>query len=302
MPEQLSSFEQQREALAEKLKLREQYEQQIKTLNETGILEILPDSQELGIIGIDSKGYPIPTYEQILQRITPEKLELLDKKFQQGFTKLLLVPFGMPLEVLIDRYKRELLKHDQEGTLFSADGQKMELDRKDPIYAWRDYHNPIITGEFVYDPKELSLNHQGKTKIQLIEEKSSWQVILTEDIPDLPGEGKGETIQGRKQLEVHKHAEEYLRLVQTDPQYQGEAGFHPDSWLILAITYLHQKDIQIEDWEGIGKMCFLIGSYLKNSRFLPFAGWHRPGGRAMLGLYGKDWGSEGGSTRTRVEI
>jgi hypothetical protein len=192
MSEQLSSFEQQREALAEKLKLREQYETQIKTLNETGVLEILPESQELGIIGIDGKGYPIPTYEQVLQRITPEKIELLDKKFEQGFTQLLLVPFGMPLGTLMDRYKRELLKHDDEGTLLSTDGSNLDLDRQDPIYC-ENYQNADITGELVYEPKEFSPNHQGKTKKELIAEKGAWYVSLIEDLPDLPDKGQGKT-------------------------------------------------------------------------------------------------------------
>jgi hypothetical protein len=302
MSEQLSSFEQQREALAEKLKLREQYEQQIKTLNETGVLEILPESQELGIIGIDGKGYPIPTYEQILQRITTEKVELLTKKFEQGFTQLLLVPFGMPLKVLIDRYRRELLKHDSEGTLLSTDGQKLELDRENPIDIWENYQNADINGELVYDPQEFSQNHQGRTKIEILQEKGAWQIILSEDLTDLPGEGQGKTIKGRHQFEANQQGKHYLWLMQANPQYQGEKGFSPESWLTLAITHLQAKNQVIDNWKHQSKVCFLTGSYFEKFDRLPLANWLSDDRQAVLDVNHPGTWFFKYSTRSRVEI
>jgi hypothetical protein len=301
MPEQLSSFEQQREALAEKLRLREQYEQQIKTLNETGILEILPDSQELGIVGIDGKGYPVPKYEEILTRITQERIELLTKKFGQGFTQLLIVPFGMALNTLIDRYRRELLEHDSRGTLLSTDGQKLELDRKNPIYVWDTYHDADINGELVYEPQEFSENHQGKTKTQIIQEKGAWQVILVEDLPDLPSKGKGQTIAGRKQFEANQSSEEYLEAMQTDPQYQGEQGFNSETWLTLAIAYLHNQNSQIDDWRGQGKACLLTSCYLKSTGNVLSADWFRDHRHADLDRDLPSSQTSLSSTRTRVE-
>jgi hypothetical protein len=313
MPEQLSSFEQQREALAEKLKLREQYEQQIKTLNETGILEILPESQELGIIGIDGKGYQVPKYEEILNRITTEKLELLDKKFQQGFTKLLLVPFGMSLEVLIDRYERELVKHHKEGTLLSAVRRERQLDRVHPLYFSVVFKNGDISGEFVYEPKEFSQNHQGKTKAQLIQEKTSWQVILVEDLLNLSAKGHGQTFQGRHQFEANKSSEEYLRLLKQDSQYYGEKGFNVENWLTLAITILHAKNIMIDDFQQSNKKLangsMLIGScyswYDNNMQSALRAGFGEViSGDNFYGLFINDSDLEviDYSTRTRIDI
>jgi hypothetical protein len=303
MSEKLSSFEQQREALAEKLKLREQYEQQIKTLNETGVLEILPESQELGIIGIDGKGYPMPKYEEILARITREKIELLTKKFEQGFTQLLLVPFGMPLNTIIDRYRRELLKHDSENTLLDTDGNRLELDRENPIDIWHEgYDNGDISGELIYDPKEFSQYHQGKTKEELIQAKGAWQFILTEDLPDLPAKGKGQTIAGRHQLESNKSSEQYLQAMQTDPQYQGEKGFSPEAELTLWLTTLHTKNIQIDDWQGQGKACLLTASYFKGSGFVPYTTWSSDNRRAFLIKYDSWSFYLDFSVRTRVEI
>jgi hypothetical protein len=302
MSEQLSSFEQQREALAEKLKLREQYEQQIKTLNEIGILEILPDSQELGIVGIDGKGYPIPTHEQILQRITPEKVELLTKKFEQGFTKLLLVPFAMSLGTLIKRYERELLKHDEEGKLLSTIGIKLELDRKGPIYIWEGYQNADILGELVYEPQEFSPKHQGKTKKEFLQERGPWLIIMVEDLPDLPAEHKGKTIEGRKQLEANKSAVEYLKILQKNPQYQGERGFNPEMELTLWLTTLHTENQVVDDWQGQGKASYLTGSYFKRSGMVPSVYWDRGNRQAGVGRDRPGYHDSNGSARTRVEV
>jgi hypothetical protein len=274
MSEQLSSFEQQREALVEKLKLREQYEQQIKTLNETGVLEILPDSHELGIIGIDGKPYPISKYEEILSRITPEKIELLTKKFEQGFTKLLLVPFAMPLDTLIDRYRRELLKHDSEGTFISTYGKELKLNREHPIHTFSETELVDLNQGLFYEPQRFSKNHHGKAKIQIIHEGSPWQIVLVEDMVDLPAEGQGKTITGRHQFEANKSAIEYLKLLQTDPNYLGELGFNYETWLTLVITYLHNQNIQIDTLEETrGKSCLLIGSVLPYGG-VPYACWH----------------------------
>jgi len=48
---------------------RAEYDRQYRILNRLGLLDILPKSGEAGIIGIDSKEYPIPTKETIEQEI-----------------------------------------------------------------------------------------------------------------------------------------------------------------------------------------------------------------------------------------
>src|SRR3989339_1048233 len=74
--------------------LKEQYDSQVELLEQVGILK------EGALLGIDGKKYPIPTLEQIASRLF-ERHEELSTKHEQGFTKLLLVPFGMSLDVLI---------------------------------------------------------------------------------------------------------------------------------------------------------------------------------------------------------
>ena len=59
----------------------------LRTLKKIGILSLLPQTESLGVIGIDGKEYPIPTQER-LQEIFTRNKELVDRKMRQGFTQL----------------------------------------------------------------------------------------------------------------------------------------------------------------------------------------------------------------------
>jgi hypothetical protein len=121
-------------------------------------------------------------------------------------------------------------------------------------------------------------------------------------LPDLPGDGQGKTIKGRHQFEANKSSEEYLKAMQTDPQYEKEQGFNLETWLVLAINTLHTKNIQIDDWQGQGKISLLTGSYFKSFINLPFADWTRGNRRAVLSR-GLGWfPNPNYSTRSLVEI
>ena len=65
MPETLPKPEIPESALEKRLNLRAQYEAALKSLNETGVLEILPDHDALGIVGIDGVEYPLPSYQEV---------------------------------------------------------------------------------------------------------------------------------------------------------------------------------------------------------------------------------------------
>jgi len=102
--------------------LREQYTSQVSLLKEVGILK------EGAIIGIDGNKYPIPTLEQIAVRLF-ERRETLETKHDQGFTKFLLVPFGMSLDALQETLKQFLLSYKQKNPSF-------DLDTNQPLWAW----------------------------------------------------------------------------------------------------------------------------------------------------------------------
>ena len=318
------------EAFSEKLHLKSQWESQVKALNETGVLEILPDCQDIGIVGIDptdptkTKEYPIPTYAEIQAMITPEQLQILELKQSQGFIKMLLVPIGIPLEILIDRYKRLIIDKHSKGELLSTDGTKLELDKDNPIFVWDKIKikNADTDGRLTYFPQDYqNPNFKGFTKNELIsgmannpkhqdylnqvKPTNAWQVIFIEDNPDLPAENQGKTVnQGqpnqRKQLEANDSSINYLKKIQTNPQYSHEQGLTLEAWLIYAITQLKAKNQQIDDFRGKGKACWFTGSYL--SGLVLRGGWDRDDRKAILDRYNSNISFEDYGLRSAVKL
>lgn len=272
--------------LAEKLELKHQWEEQVRTLNETGIIELLPKSQDIGIVDINGKEQPIPTYEQILESLnTKEQREAIEQKTEQGFTKLLMVPMGLPIPVIIDRYRRLIKKKYEEGNLKSTDNEKLELNEEEPIYLEDTFKEPDIDNQLIYFPEQFTPDHRGKAKQELINQKQSWQVMLIEDMPDISAEDEGKTIKNRKQLEANQSPEQYLEAINTDKQYQHEQGPTIESELIYAITQLKEKNQVIDDWQGKGKVCWLFGNYLpeqESSSRVPSFFWYRGRRQAYL--------------------
>ncbi len=282
------------------LGLKEQYQQQRDILEKTGVLEQL-SSGELGIKGIDGTEYPLPSYREIAQKFR-EKKELLKTKTKQGFTKLVLVPFGMKLEDLIQKYKQTLVKHFQEGKLFFTKKDANDpnealvpitadmFNANEPVWVWDGYQEADTTGKLIYFPKEFSANHQGSTKKEFLEQRQQgWEVILLEDMPNIPKEGEGKTHGGRTQLDTKGSSikpfiasgtttpspKEYLKALQEDPQYQHEQGLLPEDWLIYALTMLEEQNQIIDDYSGNGKVSYNLGAYFPTSDGVPRAYWSR---------------------------
>lgn len=289
------------EALAERLSLKDQWKAQVRVLYKSGILENLPVNPEknrftpeLGIIGIDGQEYIMPSYEDILERLKdPEKRKLIETKADQGFTKLQLVPFAMPLTVLIQCYKEVLLKTHKESGIKATDGMMLELDTDNPLSVWEDLvqcDNPdtppnkqMEYGVITYDaPTKEARGGQYKSEL-LQNPDNAWHITLIEDSPNLPAENQGQIIAGRKQIEANKTSKDYLKLLQTQEQYQGETGQTPEEALTTWLIYLQEKHTAIDDpySGGQGKANWLVGQYL--SGYVPDFGWDRDFRRPNLG-------------------
>jgi len=268
--------------------LEKQYLSQVEILNSSGILETL-SSGEQGI-KIGKKEYPLPTLDSILERLR-ENSEQLDKKASQGFTKLLVVPFGLDLQTLIEKYKQVLLKHHNNNTLLDSDGKPLELDTNQPVWTWDGYQNEPL----VYFPQSFDQNnHQGTPKDQL----EPWQILLVEDMIDLPKQGEGKTLNTRKQLEANQTPNSYLEQILKEQ----EQGLTPESWLLLAITYLEEQNKQIDDYAGQGKLSYLPGAYFPKSAGVPVAYWIRVNQQAKLYRINTDNSNASNSVRSSVKI
>ena len=258
------------------IELKEQYEDQIETLKKIGLIEQLPNG-EMGFYDINDKPRRIPTYEEILERVEAKK-EFVEKKKEQGFTQLLLVPFGMKLSDMAEKAKELILKKYKEGNLKGTNGDELELNEDKPIRLHKDYQdgNADISGDLIYYPEKYDQkNHSGKTKKEILEEAGGWDIMFIEDLPDLPAEGKGKEVGGRKQLEANKTPEQYLEKMKEDEQYAGESGMTPEAELSYFMCYLQKNNKVIDDWDGSGRANWNLAGYLKFSGGVCFSRWGR---------------------------
>jgi len=158
--------------------LKEQYTFQVALLEQVGILK------EGVILGIDGNEYPIPTLEQIASRLF-ERRETLKTKHDQGFTKLLLVPFGMSLDALQETLKQFLLSYKQNNPTFYLDTNKLLYTREE--YQGADTgDSPKLVYYQRFFTKE---SHGGKTKMEILEEQVEGRWTL----PPMAGSATGGT-------------------------------------------------------------------------------------------------------------
>ena len=295
--------------------LREQYTSQVSLLEQVGILK------EGAITGIDGKIYPIPTLEQIAMRLF-ERRETLRTKHDQGFTKLLLVPFGMSLDTLRETFKQFLLKYKKDNPTFN-------LDTHEPLWAWSDYQGADIgdSPNLVYYPQSFTKEgHGGKTKAQILKEQAQgrwtpafagvaggkglgtpgWTVHLLQPsnpsdphspgFAHIPREGRG-TSQGdlvpRPSLEASKTPNEYLSILQSDQgdkdsPYRGETGMTPEDWITAFMIHLSETGKPLDDYyaNDTESISYLTGAFFQSSVLVPYAYWGR--GDRQAGLNGYD--------------
>lgn len=302
---------------------QEQYEAQLATMQRVGMVETL-ESGELGIKGIDGKEYPIPTQDEIAEKLEANK-ELVERKREQGFTRLLLVPFGSRLDSLAETYKQSILNHRQEGKLFTAKKNpddaneqlvQLDLDENQPLWKWDGYNDADINGKLVYQPKEFSANHDGKTKQEILNESGGWQALLIEDMPNIPREGSAKEKGGRTQIDtigssIKKHIKrgenipspaEYLKALDKESVYDGESGMTPEDHLTYAILHLEETDQVIDDYKGNGNVSYQIGAYFPSAGYVPYAYWGRGYRQADLSGSNPDYRDDYCGVRPAVRI
>ncbi|MFH0779908.1 MAG: hypothetical protein V1928_03570, partial [Parcubacteria group bacterium] len=102
---------------------------------------------------------------------------------------------------------------------------------------------------------------------------AGWNVILIEKNPNIPREGKGKTVGGRKQIEANQTPEQYLKLLQTAKQYANEQGLTLEDWLTQFLVYLEKTNQVIDDYAGKGSACYLLASFNKIARALGCGYW-----------------------------
>jgi hypothetical protein len=265
--------------LEKELNLKEQYDQQINILKETGLLKTNEQGQP-GIQGYDNQFHPVPEYSEVRQAVREQK-ELLQNKAEQGFIKLLLVPFAANLNSLKTTLAQTLLKH--KDNLKDNQGNKVELNENNPVYMWEGWSEE----QLAYFPQRLEQNHGGITKEQAIQDKGAFHILFMEDLKDIPRQGEGQEKGNRKQLEAGQTARDYLQTFHNNqPPYDNEEPFTPEAHSWLQITNLEEKQTITDDYDrgsgGTGSTCYLPGAYHAADGVAPYAYWYRGGARVDL--------------------
>jgi hypothetical protein len=282
------------EGMTKKFRLEKEYARTITTLNRTGIVTLLPRSENSGVIGIDKKEYPVPTEEQLQEVFTRNK-ELVDQKMRQGFTRLQVTPIAMPVSHLIDRVKTAVLNHAAEGKIIRTKQHSQDPDipvrvnSREQVWIWDRVRQALDTPHLVYFPQAYTdHNHQGLTKEEVLQTTRlcavpGWSVGLIEPTPVMPGQGQGKVIGGRKQLEAYSAPRDYLQTLRT-PVYQGETGWTPEDFLTHFITQLETTN-QVSHDRYDSNALWLLGSYMPDSlptpHIVPVGYWSRDAGRKM---------------------
>lgn len=209
------------------------------------------------------KEYRLPTLPDLSKNLDEKKLEFLKSKQEQGFNKLLLVPFAVSLDNLIDGYRKLLL---ERGTgmfnkIEDVDGEPVDVDPNEPIFLWERYNNASESEEdgLICYPTYFATKSDGKdfepeirggqSKLDILRSGKGWNILLVEDLPNQPKGSTPNTIGGRPQLERNRPPEYYLKLLENE-LYSGEQGFTIEDWLAYAITSLERDNIQI-DYNGL---------------------------------------------------
>src|SRR3989338_10598414 len=281
--------------------------------------------------GIDRKAYPLPSYDTLVLRLA-ERKELLETKADQGFAKLLLVPFGMSLDQMILKFRAYLLEYKQGHAAFGRTNPAV-ADASDepgwnPLYVWEDgYKSADTNGTLVYDPVSFDASHTGATKAEVLARQETekdtaqgWRVLLLQGgengkkFKGIPRGGQGktegtttplpdiETGTGENPITPRDYLMGQLQG-SGDPgsPYHGESGMTPEEWIVAFMAELEETGKPMDDYQNnTDSIAYLIGAYFIASVSVPGACWNRGSRRAHLN--GNDPGSGVGNVGVRSAV
>lgn len=300
----------------EMFRLDNEYARTIDALKRTGILNRLPGSNDLGVVGIDGEEYPVPTMQQVVD-LFAQNAELVERKALQGFDRLELTPLAISTTHLIDLMRRAIIEHGKDGNIFqtrrcaSDPFIPVRVNSEKHVWVWERLGQKLDTDEPVYFPREYSIDHRGLSKLEVINDRHicavpGWSVGLVESSPVMPHQGEGRTLGGRRQLEIGRSPREYLQTLQAD-EYQGETGKTLEDFITKFLVHLETTN-EVSNDRKDENCLWCLGQYIKieYAECVPTGRWERDIGRVRLDMHrtgnkqcAKSWGC---STVVRLGI
>ena len=134
----------------------------------------------------------------------------------------------------------------------------------------RDSKGKKITGE-PYDGKDVYVWDESWTENDTEEGATpKWRYLLTEDHAELPRQGKGKKIGGRKQLETGASAVEYAETLNYDRRYEGETGYiQKDIYTDYLVRLVEENKVSDAETASIALGEKTVAGGFPRSRWLP---------------------------------
>lgn len=276
------------------VELRKQYDGQLKVLNCLNILKTKKEKDANGndqeivyMHGIDGWEHPLPSFQEIFKHIT-EKQAFFSKKMEQGFTKLLLVPFGMSSGLIVDQLRAYI------ATYRLSIDKEVVNGRSIPVWDTCKSDDDV-TGERLYQPYRQTSGEAifgGYTKKHILDVQrkrkdwhDGWRVLFVQADPEGNGIASGESALTYFSDMVAENAKP------NSPRY-GEEGLTVEDWVIAFVTQLERTGVPLDD-VVVGDtmataMTHLTGSFApvaNNNNDIGFfaAGWDESECHAMIG-------------------
>ncbi len=292
--------------------IADQYQEQFSALTFAKLMDMDPSSGEFGCTTIEGAFAKFPSLSEVVDRILDDA-EGYAAKVDQGFNRLLLVPFGMRLDQLQDGYDHVLAEQLKTKGHVVAGGSQLVTMRTSHLAPAAD--TQIEPLERVQGYRYVSF-HREETKDGLLQgdPDMAWRVFLVEDptecdLVDLPvrsNTAHQRVDAGRGRLYPFRDAKttpQELQKELNEAVFRGEQGMDRETYYTLALQELRRTG-QVLD-------CFsktvLLGTYedfndsMQISRYYPTASFESNPGFIVYQSHLDDDRLEAG-LRTVVEV
>ncbi len=176
--------------------LREQYDGQLNLALGSGMFERESGVQNFGNLHDCIYEFPffdrfgrhfrMPGWDEVKNALLNNR-ELVKEKSSQGFTKLLIVPFGYNLKTLAGHFTGIFRAINKKSGIFDPWGNRIFFNDEQPHLNQHIYDdNNLVYQPSIYNEK----THGGMSKADAVIEDGAWQICLVEDLPLIPKEIK----------------------------------------------------------------------------------------------------------------
>lgn len=206
----------------------------------------------------------VPSKDEIAATLE-ENAELYEQKVAEGFDRLLLVPFGMPTENLLEKVGGFLGSIVRTERLVNCRGQTIGLNKgffTDPIAHFRESEAAARQLSYCTEPDAPHRFTHTKEGIVSEDPAAGWQAILVEDVNkldlvEMPGSAETRPLRlNRPRLLGGTTSHVALERL-AGWQYRGEAGLTIESYLMMMLDAAQRYKVLLDVRGG----CPLLGAY-----------------------------------------